>query len=100
MADFFTKYMEFVDLENQEAPAVYHRWTLASAIGTILGRQFYLPFGKGKIYPNQFIMLMGTPGTRKGTAMNIGKELLKKAGYNRFSASRTSLERFLIDMKQ
>lgn len=98
--DFFTEYMQYVDLENQEAPAVYHRWTLASVIGTLLGRQFYLPFGKGVIYPNQFIMLMGTPGTRKGSAMNVGRDLLKAAGYGRFSASRTSLERFLIDMKQ
>lgn len=98
--DFFTEYMEFVDLENQEAPAIYHRWTLASVIGALLGRQFFLPFGKGKIYPNQFIMLMGTPGTRKGTAMNVGKDLLKATGYSRFAASRTSLERFLIDMRQ
>jgi hypothetical protein len=97
--DLFSYYMDFVDLDNQEAPAIYHRWTLASIIGTILGRQFYLPFGKGIIYPNQFIMLMGTPGTRKGSAMNIGRDLLKAAGYSRFSASRTSLERFLIDMK-
>ena len=100
MADFFTEYMSFVGLENQEAPAIYHRWTIASVIGTLLGRQFYLPFGKGIVYPNQFIMLMGTPGTRKGSAMNIGRDLLKSAGYTRFSASRTSLERFLIDMKQ
>jgi hypothetical protein len=100
MADFFTEYMSFVGLENQEAPAIYHRWTIASVIGALLGRQFYMPFGTGIIYPNQFIMLMGTPGTRKGSAMNIGKNLLREAGYSRFSASRTSLERFLIDMKQ
>lgn len=100
MSDFFTKYMNFVDLQNQEGPAIYHRWTLASIIGTLLGRQFHLQLGKYKIYPNQFIMLMGTPGTRKGSAMNIGRDLLKLAGYTRFSASRTSLERFLIDMKQ
>jgi hypothetical protein len=100
MTDFFSKYMEFVNLEEQEAPAIYHRWTVASIIGTLLGRQLHLQLGKYKIYPNQFIMLMGTPGTRKGSAMNVGKDLLKKSGYNRFSASRTSLERFLIDMKQ
>jgi hypothetical protein len=99
-ADLFTRYMSYVDLPNQEAPAVYHRWTLASILGSLLGRQFFLPFGKGQLYPNQFIMLMGTPGTRKGSAMNIGRDLLKKTGYSRFSASRTSLERFLIDLKQ
>ncbi len=100
VTDFFTKYMQFVDLDNQEAPAIYHRWTLASVVGALLGRQFHFALGRTIIYPNQYIMLMGTPGTRKGSAMNIGRELLKKAGYGRFSASRTSLERFLIDMKQ
>lgn len=98
--DLFTEYMQYVDLENQEAPAIYHRWSLASIIGSMLGRQLFLPFGKGLIYPNQFIMLMGTPGARKGSAMNIARDLLKASGYTRFSASRTSLERFLIDMKQ
>lgn len=98
--DLFTSYMNYVDLENQEAPAIYHRWTLASTIGALLGRQFYLPHGKGIIYPNQYVMLMGTPGARKGSSMNIGRDLLRKAGYARFSASKTSPERFLIDMKQ
>ncbi len=98
--DLFSKYLDYVDLDNQEAPAIYHRWTLASAIGTLLGRQIHLPFGKSCIYPNQYIMLMGTPGTRKSSAMNIGRDLLKDTGYNRFSASRTSVERFLMDFKQ
>lgn len=92
--------MEFICLEKQEAPAIYHRWTLASTIGALLGRQFYMPFGSSIIYPNQYVMLMGTPGTRKGSAMNIGRDLLRKLGYTRFSASRTSLERFLMDMRQ
>lgn len=98
--DFFSRYMESMDLDNQEAPAIYHRWSLASIVGALLGRQLYMPFGKYTLYPNQFIMLMGTPGARKGAAMNPAKEILKAVGYTRFSASRTSLERFLIDMKQ
>jgi hypothetical protein len=100
VSDFFTKYMEYVALDEQEAPAIYHRWTLASIVGALLGRQFYLPFGKGVIYPNQYVMLMGPPGTGKGVAMGIGKGLLQGSGYNRFSASKTSPERFLKDMKK
>lgn len=98
--DFFSRYLEAMDLENQEAPAIYHRWALASIIGALLGRQCHLPFGKYVFYPNQFIMLMGTPGARKGAAMGPAKDILKAAGYTRFSASRTSLERFLMDMRQ
>lgn len=100
MSDLFTRYMNYVCLDNQEAPAIFHRWTLASIIGALLGRQFYLPFGKGKIYPNQYIMLMGPPGTGKGVCMGIGKGILQGSGYTRFSASRSSPERFLKDMKK
>ena len=95
--DFFQKYFEYVG--PTEAPASYHRWTAISILGTILGRQVWLPFGHGTIYPNQYIMLMGSPGTRKGTAMNIGAKLLKAAGYSRFCPDRLSKERFLMEIK-
>lgn len=99
MSDFFTDYMKYVQLDASEAPANYHRWACASIIGAMLGRQAWLPFGYSVIFPNQFIMLMGPPATKKGTVINIAKELIKQAGYTRFSADRTSKERFLIDMK-
>ncbi|MGE4259196.1 MAG: DUF3987 domain-containing protein [Candidatus Babeliales bacterium] len=98
--DFVTRYMEFCDIDNSEAPAIYHRWTCMSMLSAFFGRSIHIEFGTGKIYPNQYIMLMGDPGTRKGTAMGIGKKILKAAGYNRFSADKTSKERFLMDMKQ
>lgn len=97
--DFFTAYMEYVKLEVSEAPANYHRWACASIIGAILGRQCHLPFGASKIYPNQYIMLMGPPACKKGTVINIAKNLLDGSGYARFAADRTSKERFLMDMK-
>ena len=98
--DFISRYMEFCDVENSEAPAIYHRWTCMSILGAYFGRNIWMEFGSGVLYPNQYIMLMGDPGTRKGTAMGIGKKLLKTAGYHRFAADKTSKERFLMDMKQ
>lgn len=95
--DFFEKYFEYVG--KTEAPMIYHRWTAISCLGALLGRQVYIPFGHGVIYPNQYIMLMGSPGTRKGTAMNIGAKLLRAAGYSRFCPDRLSKERFLMEMK-
>lgn len=99
MADFFTDYMEYADLENSEAPAIYHRWVCASILGALLGRSVHFQLGPHTIYPNQFMMLMGSPGTRKGSAMGVGKGLLKATGYTRFAADKTSKERFLMDMK-
>lgn len=95
--DLFSEYFRYVG--RTEAPAIYHRWTLLSILGTLLGRQVFYPFGHGKIYPNQYIMLMGSPGTRKGTAMNIGRKLLQGAGYSRFCPDRLSKERFLMEIK-
>lgn len=99
MRDFFTEYMSYVRLDASEAPANYHRWACASIIGAMLGRQVHLPFGPLKIYPNQYIMLMGPPATKKGTVIGISKKILEQAGYTRFAADRTSKERFLVDMK-
>src|SRR3990167_5429054 len=97
--DFFTEYMKYADIDNSEAPAIYHRWVCASIIGALLGRSVHFQLGPHVIYPNQFIMLMGSPGTRKGSAMGIGKGLLKALGYSKFAADKTSKERFLMDMR-
>jgi hypothetical protein len=42
---------------------------------------------------------MGSPGTRKGTAMNIGRKLLQGAGYSRFCPDKLSKEKFLMELK-
>jgi len=97
--DFFTEYMTYADLDHSEAPAVYHRWVCASVLGALLGRSIHFQLGPHTIFPNQFMMLMGSPGTRKGSAMGVGKGLLKAVGYSRFAADKTSKERFLMDMR-
>jgi len=100
MLDYFKQYFLYAGVGVSEPPATFHRWTSVAIIGALLGRQCWLPFGHSKIYPNQYIMFMGSPGSRKSTAINIGVKLLKNTGYSRFSADRTSKERFLMDMKQ
>lgn len=96
--DFFKSYFSYAGYGVSEPPAIFHRWTALSIIGTLLGRQLWFPFGHGEIYPNQYIMIMGSPGTRKSTAINIGAKLLRASGYTRFASDRTSKERFLMDM--
>lgn len=93
---FFQRYLEYVG--ESEAPLLYHRWTAVGIVAAIIGRKLFLPFGHGQIYPNMYTQLMGAPGTRKSTAISIGKKLLKDAGYTRFAADRMSKERFLMEM--
>lgn len=54
--------------------------------------------GNFTVHPNMYTMLIGVPGTRKSTAIKTMKSLLKEAGYNTIAASKTTKEKFLIDL--
>jgi len=96
--DFYERYFEYIGLT--ESPRLYHRWTAVSIIASLLGRRLYIPFGHDNIYPNHYILLVGDPGTRKGTAITPGKRLLGSSGYNKFSPDRLSPERFIIELER
>ena len=94
--DYFQKYLDYVG--HSESPIIYHRWTSIAIIAALLCRNIHIPFGHSVIYPNMYLQLMGAPGTRKSTAISIGKKLLKEVGYHRFAPDRMSKERFLMEM--
>lgn len=96
MGDLLSEYLDYTS--DTEVPAIFHRWSFLVGLGALLGRQYYLPHGFGNINPNQYVMLIGNPGTRKGTAIKIMKKVLAGAGYGTFSAERTSKEKFLLDL--
>lgn len=68
-------------------------------VGAMLGRQFWMPFGTGKIFPNQYVMLIGSPGTRKSSAVKTARKLLGTTGYQSFAAEKTTKEKFLLDLE-
>lgn len=43
-------------------------------------------------------MLMGSPGTRKSTAIKIASSIVKQAGYTNVCADRITKEKFLLDL--
>lgn len=96
MNDFFSLYFDYV--AETEPPAVFHRWAIIPAIGALLGRRLWFPFGASRLLPNHFVMLVGDPGTRKSTAIKRATKLIGAAGYNTFSGQRSSKEKFLSDL--
>lgn len=78
LSDWLTKYIEYT--ENSESPISYHTWCGLSVIAGALQRRVYLKWGLGRIiYPNLYVVLVGPSGrTRKGVAIGIAKEFLKK----------------------
>lgn len=90
--DLFQQYFSYVGVT--ESPTIFHRWTLISVVGALLARNIYFPFGHSEIYPNQYILLTGSPAARKGTAINIGKRLLYQLAYQHIAPNKAAKEAF------
>lgn len=95
-SDFFLRYLEYKS--GTEVPATFNRWSAIGMVGAWLGRQVYVKFGESKLYPNQYIKLMGSPGTKKSTAIKGARRLLKEAGYDTFAGEKISKEKYLLDL--
>jgi len=95
-SSFFNDYLSYTS--DSEVPTSFHRWSAIAGIGAILERNLYIPHGHSQIFPNQYMMLIGSAGTRKSTAIKLMKSILVKAGYTTISAERTSKEKFLLDL--
>lgn len=96
--DFISRYMAYT--LDTEPPAIYHRWAIITALAAFLERSYYIQHGHFNIYPNLYVMLVGGAGTRKNTAINIAKDILKKAGYRTIAPSKTTKEKFYIDLAE
>jgi len=90
--DIFSLYFRYIG--TNEAPNTFHRWTLISLLGSLVGRSVYIPFGHGQIYPNQYVLLTGSPGARKGSAIKVGKNLISELGYKHTAPNKAVKESF------
>lgn len=88
---FLQEYLRYV--EDTESPRLYHIWSAISGIGASLGRRVYFPFGTGPIYPNEYVLLVGPPATRKSTAINLAGNLVRKATNIRIAPEDTAGKR-------
>ena len=74
--DWLEAYLEFA--KNTEPPLSYHTWVGVSVLASALQRRVHMLWGHTKIYPNQYIILVGPSGTaRKGDAINMGRPMME-----------------------
>lgn len=66
--------------KNTEPKESYRTWCGLSAIASALQRKCYLVNGSETFYPNLYVVLVGPPAARKGTAMRPATEFLKELG--------------------
>jgi hypothetical protein len=78
LSNWLENYLQYT--ENSESPISYHTWCGLAVIAGALQRRVYLRWGLGRVvYPNLYSVLVGPSGrTRKGVAIGIAKDFLKK----------------------
>lgn len=63
---------------GNEAPPIYHIWSGISALSAIVSRRVWVEQGIFIYYPNIYVVLVGSPGGGKSTAMNVAKRLVRE----------------------
>lgn len=96
--DWLSAYLDYT--ENSEAPAAYHTWTGISVIAGALERKVYLQWGFNRIYPNEYIVLIGPSGqSRKGDAMGIGRKMIETLSLVKMIGEDNSQESIIRQMR-
>ena len=96
-SNFIEDYLDYY--EGTEPPYLFRRWAAIAGISALLGRNSWVQFGHDKLYPNLYMMLVGESGSRKSTAIKNIKSLLQEVGYKKIAASKTTKEKFLLDLE-
>jgi len=98
LSDWLSGYLEYA--QETESPLSYHVWTGVSLLAAALQRRVYIRWGYETLYPNMYIVLVGPSGKcRKGSAMNLGKDIITGLGIKVTSESITR-EALIRSMKR
>ena len=76
MSSFLRDYEEVT--QNNEVPRTFHLYSSLVALSGLMGGSIWLDLGLFKIRPNLYVVLTGTPGVKKTTAMSVTKRLLRE----------------------
>ena len=96
LPDFLESYLEYS--QNTESPLSYHTWAGISVVSAALERRVYMRWGHSEIFPNQYIVLVGPSGVRKGEPLIIAKGFLEEAGIKLIAEAITK-EALILRMK-
>lgn len=63
---------------GNESPQVYHHWAGLSALSSIVSRRVWIEQNVYTCYPNMYVLLVGSAGIKKSTAMNVARRLVRE----------------------
>lgn len=81
MTNWIIDYTNAANTMN-ESPVNYNMWSAISAVAAALKNNVWLERGNYKLYPNQYIVLVGPAGVGKGTAIKPAHRFVKDPSTN------------------
>lgn len=93
---FIRNYIDYCSIT--ESPEIYNYWSALSTLSALASRRVWIDQGHFTIYPNMYIVLVGLPGGRKTTAMEIAKNILLRVGDIPLAATCMTKESVCLDM--
>lgn len=79
-----SRYVETV-ASGSEAPRIAVAFSAIAVCGALMGREVKLEFGSSFLRGNQYIIIVGTSGTKKSSAILAAKRIAKEFNYSGFS---------------
>jgi hypothetical protein len=64
--------------EGKGSPRIYRLWSAIFAVGAVCERKIWLTTAKGRLFPNQYILLVGGAGIGKSLCTNLVYDLLNE----------------------
>ena len=99
LEDWIVSYRKYT--ENTESASAFHQWVALSLIATVLRRKVWFNFGRIKVFPNIYVILVAEPGmARKTQAITFGEELLSEISGIVLSADATTPQALLDDLEE
>lgn len=59
------------DTRGTESPELFRKWSAIAAISGLAQRRIWCDIGKGKLFPNQYILLVSPPGVGKSVVLKL-----------------------------
>ena len=75
---FVSDYLTYTS--GTEVPELFNKWAALNVLSNVANRLVFVQQGdEFTLYPNLFMLFIGTPGSRKSTAMRTARRILKES---------------------
>ena len=98
MNNFLADYLLFNS--GNEAHEHWHMWSALSVLASCVSRKVWIDMGYFRYYPQLYIVLLGTPGTKKSTAKDIARDMVREIGNVPFSGECQSKENLVKQLSE